>query len=120
MKPNIRHIGLPKGDELESFQPDDPSNVYTTVRAMIGPEGELGEESFDISVCTPDWIGRECERKGHFLIRRLLVVSHWNVELVRGAIGNIISSVTGDSWPEIATKLATIAFWEFEHYREAP
>jgi hypothetical protein len=120
MKAHIRHIGLPQGDELESFRPDDLSNFYVTVRAMIGPDGEPGEESFDFSVCNPAWLEGECERKGFFLIRRFLAVSHWDASLVRRAIENEVSSVTGNSWPELASKLAAIAYWEFEDYREAP
>jgi len=87
---------------------------------MIGPDGAPGEESFDFFVCTPAWLEGECERKGFFLIRRFLAVSHWDAGLVRRAIENVVSSVTGDSWPELASKLATIAYWEFEDYREAP
>ncbi len=46
-------------DHLEQYRPDDPANFGTWVRLMIGPEDEPGSESFNLLICTPDWLKEE-------------------------------------------------------------
>ena len=42
--------------DLAEYTPEDPSNFGTWVRALIGPEHDVGTEAFDILICTPDWL----------------------------------------------------------------
>jgi hypothetical protein len=120
MRPTIRYVCTITHEEIESFHPQNPSNFETVVRMMIGPEGEQGEESFDISICTPDWLRDQCEQSGFFFPRRRLVVSHWNPDFVRQFISKRISTMTAESWKDLAAKISEFSNWEFEAYREAP
>jgi len=46
---------------LENFVPEQHDFFELTVRAMIGPVGEAGSESFQIQVCTPKWLQARCD-----------------------------------------------------------
>jgi hypothetical protein len=119
MKPRIESIESANAESLESIDIQDMENFHVWVTALIGPSDRPGEEIFSFSVCSPQWIAEETSRKGYFLTRRLLVMSYWDTTLVKRAIEELVSSVTGDSWHEIARKLATISYWEFEDYTDA-
>jgi hypothetical protein len=41
---------------LESFSPEDKSNFGISLRLMVGTENSDGAESFDVVMCSPDWI----------------------------------------------------------------
>jgi hypothetical protein len=120
MRPRIRTISTVTHEDLDSFHPEDITNFETTVRLMIGAEGEEGEESFDISVCALDWLNDQCEELGYFFLRKRLIVSHWNPDLIRLFISKRISTLTAESWQDMAAKRSEFAGWEFEDYREAP
>jgi hypothetical protein len=116
MHPVIRSITLNTGDSLEVFRPDDPEDFNVEVRALIGPSDQDGEESFDITVCTPLSLIAELELRDHAFIRRRLLVSNWAPKLVEEALRNRVTTITGDSWEEVANKLCEFAAWEFENY----
>lgn len=42
--------------DLENYAPHEEDNFGFVLRAMIGPMNREGEESFDITVCTPKWL----------------------------------------------------------------
>jgi hypothetical protein len=39
--------------DLENYAPDEEDNFGFALRAMVGPMNREGEESVDITVCTP-------------------------------------------------------------------
>jgi hypothetical protein len=117
IKPRVESIELVNGRDLETLELKDPQRFHVTVRAMIGPDPGEGEESFDFRVCSQEWMNEEIEKRGYFLGRQM-VISHWNVALVRRAINAAISPIVADSWKDLAMKLSAFASWEFEDYRE--
>lgn len=119
MRPVINSISLQDGDSLETFQPNDSENFYVHVRVMIGPANQEGEESFDVQVCTPQALTQELDLRGYSFIRRRLIVSVWTPDLIREAIQRRVSTLTADSWTELARKLTEFAAWEFEDYQPA-
>jgi hypothetical protein len=42
--------------DLENYQPENEDNFGFGLRALVGPMGQPGEESFDMTVCTPKWL----------------------------------------------------------------
>jgi hypothetical protein len=53
--------------ELEpdpSTLPDDPTRFMMLARMIVGPPDAPGEESFDITVCSPEWLARACCKVG--------------------------------------------------------
>lgn len=56
MNAKLKRLHSPDIYNLENYQPECAGSFCFLLQAMIGPEGEEGEESFDIEVCTPAWI----------------------------------------------------------------
>ncbi len=55
----------------------DPAEFALLARLYVGPSDGPGEESFDITVCTPEWLSERCRAQGgiynprHHLVVRL-------------------------------------------------
>ena len=52
-------------------------------------------------------------------MRHVLLVERWVAELVENAIRELCQTTSGESWGEVARRLARYGYWEFEDYREA-
>jgi hypothetical protein len=94
----------------------DPESFVFQVRLLIGPQGEPGEESFDLTVCSPEWLATECSRTGivdglHHLVVNM---AEYNEQALRAWLEKRVSSVQGPLWFDIAPRLARLAHWEFD------
>src|SRR5262245_44942424 len=56
--PELKHILSPDIDDLESYFPEDPESFGFSLQLLIGPKDQVGEESFEVMVCTPQWLSR--------------------------------------------------------------
>ena len=106
-------------DGLDRFEPADRSGFAISIGATMGPAGGEGGDLLYFNVATAAWLADNPPPKGYELLRHLLV-THWDYELVRRAIGDLCLHTEGSDWNEIATKLSRHAHWEFEDYRETP
>lgn len=52
----------------------DPAEFSLLARMIVGPSGTSGEESFDVTVCTPEWLAKACSRAGGIVDPRHHVV----------------------------------------------
>ncbi|HTL41434.1 MAG TPA: Imm8 family immunity protein, partial [Pseudolysinimonas sp.] len=77
MRAAIRNLATIDGDPLEMASVADPGNASQWIRILAGPADGPGEESFDVNVCTPEWLRREVEQTGPMVGRHLLIVSRW-------------------------------------------
>jgi hypothetical protein len=102
---------------LDRFHPSDPDRFGVRVRAMVGPQGSPGEESFDLTVCTFAWLAEETTlEKGFAFLRHVLVVRSWDADLIKRAIADRCRRTEGETWNEVAAKLGRYGYWEFEDY----
>jgi hypothetical protein len=70
----LKHYGLALIAELKRLYSPDVQDLRTwvpgsrefgiLVQILAGSEGSHGEESFDITLCTPDWIMRQADKEG--------------------------------------------------------
>jgi len=111
----IRSISTIDGGDPAKFRPLD-ADFSLTLRLMIGPADSEGEESFDLTVCSPASLQKECDRDGFVLGRHLLIVRDYNFPLLTSVIEKLIDRCIGDTWQEVASKFSRIAHWEFENY----
>ncbi len=87
---------------------------------MIGPKGEPGEESFDVTICTVGWLtDRIHEARIVDLRHHVLVASYDYLRLERYLLRQV-SACEGPSWPEVAALVGRIGRWEFEDYQAHP
>jgi hypothetical protein len=110
----LKRLTSTDAPSLETFRPEGPFGIY--IFAMVGPAGSLGEESFGITVCTPDWFEqtmKESVRSG----RHHLFVKQYDYEQLKRFLTGYCSTCMGSSWAEVAEKVARIGYWEFEDYK---
>lgn len=117
IKPILKRLHCPDALNLESFSPADPTSFSLLLQAMFGPEGNEGEDSFDILVCTPRWLALEVERKSLVDGRHHLVVGKFDLAQIRSFLVAYAKTCAGKTWPEVASKLSRLGKWEFEDYR---
>ena len=95
--------------------PSDPADCFLDFVAVIGTDGVRGD-NFRFYVATPAALLRSgyigwC--KDHMLLQEF----SWS--LVENYIRNLLASVSGDSWTDIAHQLHEFMDWEFYNYRPA-
>lgn len=105
--------------DINSYWPDQLDNFGFWIRAMIGPEGEEGAESFDIQICTPKWLISKYSAEEVLFGHHMLIVFEYDLDRIKNKISRYCDSCSGGTWQEIANKLTRIGYWEFEDYNPA-
>jgi hypothetical protein len=103
-----------------STLPADPEGFSLLARMMVGPADTPGEESFDVSVCTPEWLRKTCRQAGGIYdARHHLIVDFekFDQQALRAWLAAKVQEIEGGTWSEIATRLGRLGYWEFEDYR---
>jgi len=118
MRAVLKGLHSPDIYDLKTYSPNEPDNFGFLLQAMIGPAGQEGEESFDIVVCTPEWL-KWNHTTEVVLGRHHLIVFEYNYERLTGYIAAYAEECTGESWQEIAQLLGRLGKWEFEDYQES-
>jgi hypothetical protein len=83
---------------------------------LVGPSTSEGEESFDICVCSPEWLQQEHQP---IIGRHLLIVNHFDWPSIEAFLELKVAECSGTSWDEVAEKVGRLGHWEFEDYRPA-
>ena len=102
--------------DISEFKPNDPCYFGVWLSAMIGPASEVGSESFDILVCSPDWLKGTYPESEPVWGRHMLIVGRFDHRKIKTTIQQYVQGCSGDSWPEIGTQISRIGAWEFEDY----
>ncbi len=97
----------------------DPKDFCPLARLYVGPADGEGEDSFDVTVCSPEWIAERCRVDGLFDARHHLVVDvdSFDQRSLRLWLEERVHSVSGNDWATVGAKLGRLGFWEFEDYR---
>lgn len=98
----------------------EPAGFSLRARMIVGPPDAPGEESFDITVCTPEWLAMACRRVGGIYdARHHLVVNFedFDVRALRAWIAARVQEVQAESWQEVGERLGRLGYWEFEDYQ---
>lgn len=74
MKPIIKHLHSPDIENLKDFKQAEGSSFGFLLQIFIGPENSPGEETFDVTICSPEWLVQNLE-KDRFLIGRHYLIS---------------------------------------------
>ena len=118
MRAEIKNIYSFDIDDLERYRPEHAESFSFHLRLIAGPQNEAGEESFDLRVCTPQWL-LDNHRKDDVIIgRHYLIVMEYNYERILKTITDFCDTCEGTTWTEVAQKLGRLGHWEFEDYRE--
>jgi len=121
----MRHDSVMRA-ELKSLwlEPDpatlsgDPAAFALNARLMIGPADGPGEESFDVTICTPEWLS-VAARGGFYDARHHVVVDFeaFDQAALHRWPARLVETVQADTWKQIGERLSRLGYWEFEDYR---
>jgi hypothetical protein len=116
MLAELKRLNSPDVLDLQGWIPD-ADEFAVLVQLFVAPQGSPGEESFDVIVCSPEWIARRAREECIFDGRHHLVVAQFDYQELLQYITRYVSSCEGSSWREVAAKLGRLGRWEFEDYR---
>jgi Immunity protein 8 len=115
MRAKLNSVHSPDIWDLERYQPELSDNFGFLLQLMIGNNETLGEDTFDIIVCTPSWL-KDRYPKDHILMGRShLIVFEYDYVRMMKFLGEYCSGCCGQSWVEIANQLSRLGDWEFEN-----
>ena len=113
MKPALRRLHSPDADDLREFVPSSPA-FSLLVQLLVGPSDGPGEESFDVVVCSPEWLA---ERGKPTIGRHHIIVTRYHYDELLGVVLDYLDRCDGKDWGEVAAKVGRLGRWEFEEYR---
>lgn len=116
MRAEIRSLYSPDISDLVHFHPVENEFAFL-LTLMIGPVGGHGEESFDITVCSPPWLINKYGTNDILFPLYHLIMFEYDYNRLVGAIEKKINGLDGENWNELALKIGKIARWEFEDFR---
>ena len=116
MKPAIRRFHSPDVSDLASYEPKDPTAFGVLVQILVGPRDEVGEESFDVVVCSPKWLEAQLEAGEVRSVRHHLMTLQYDWPEIEGAMRKLVDECEAETWAEVALKLGRLGRWEFEDY----
>jgi Immunity protein 8 len=115
--PDIRYFLSPDIEDLEQYVPADPGNFGFALLLMVGPQGDKGEEQFQLHVVTPEWLERRYRADGPVVGRNMLIAFEYDWPRIERYLRRQVAGCTGESWTEVATKIGRFALWEFDDWQ---
>jgi Immunity protein 8 len=107
-------------DPEPSSLPADPEHFAFRVRLLIGPSGGAGEELFDTTVCSPEWLAAQWRDgaiiDGHHKV--IVALDQFDQNALQSWFAVRVGRTHGESWQHVSAKLSSLAYWEFDNYSE--
>lgn len=116
MIPEIKGIFLVDFGDFGEFAPEDPSDFCVDLRVMIGPQHQDAAESFNFTVCSPEWIKKECAADGFIWRWDVLIVNEYNRIEIKKIIEKFIARSAAPTWLQVAEQISRRSNWEFDNY----
>ncbi|MGW0478613.1 Imm8 family immunity protein [Nonomuraea sp. NPDC003214] len=88
------------------------------LQVFIGPVGGEGAESFDLIVCSPDYLRRAVFEMGIVDGAYHLIVNSIDKERIESYLRKRVASVEGDSWERLVEELRRLGRWEYDNYED--
>ena len=112
MEAEIKRLHSPDVDDVYQYVASGPFCLL--VQLFIGPKNAQGEESFDLTVCSPSWLA--LQNKPMISGEYMLIMKEFSSRAILNFVQLALNEIRGDSWAQIAQKLGRIAKWEFQDY----
>jgi hypothetical protein len=96
--------------------PADPASFAFGVQLLVGPADGPGEESFALTVCSPEWLAVQCGsgEPVNGLHHVIVGSASYDERILRGWLQARIASAEAASWQGLAAQLSLLGEWEFE------
>lgn len=116
MRAMIKRFHSPDVFQLSQYAPTGPFGFLLQVMAC--PDDGMGEESFDMILCTPEWLTMDMAGNRFRWGRHHLFVEEYDWPAIERFLRATFEAVEGDTWDEIAEELGRYGRWEFEDHRD--
>ena len=114
MRAKVKRFSSPDID-LDSFAPERPEQVGFLLQMFVGPEDKVGEESFDVMVCTPEWLRANYSDRVLVPLQNHVLIFNYDRKAIFEQLSLLrIQRCVGDTWNDVARQVARIGKWEFE------
>ena len=100
-----------------AYRPDNPTCFSCALQLIVGVHNQDGGESFQLTVCTPQWIIENHSEDYVLVGSNLLIVVDYNYPRIVQWLNRYIERCTGETWKDVVKKISYIARWEFENYQ---
>jgi hypothetical protein len=117
VRAQLKAIISPDAPDLASWQPRDPESFGIFVQALIGPAGQEGSESFQMTVCTSRWFAERGDGQIRTGLHHIFV-PRYDFPALKEFLERQCRRLEAPTWNEIAQQLRLLGHWEFEGYRE--
>jgi hypothetical protein len=117
VKAELKRLHSPDIDDLKNYSPSDKECFGFLLQIMVGVQDKEGEESFDVVVCTPQWLLLKYQRNGLFFALHHLIMFQYDYTMLFSKLKSYIDNIHGDNWNDIAHKISYIGKWEFQNYK---
>ena len=117
MEAEIKYFHSPDIFDLDDYTPKTLDSFGFLLQVMIGVKGMDGEESFDMIVCTPEWLKVQMSCNDLILGLHYVFVKEYDFNRIKQKIEDYVRGINGENWNEIAQKLSFLGKWEFEDYK---
>lgn len=101
---------------LAEYRPNDQDVFSIWINIRVGSDSCQGTNDYQLLVCTPEWIKKECAFVKSMWGRHLLIVHTYDFDLIKKMISEYVEGCTGETFFEIAEKISRVAAWEYEDY----
>jgi hypothetical protein len=120
MRAKLKRLHSPDIANLATYVPEASDSFSFLLQLIVGPEDSDGEESFDVLVCTPEWLRGKRFTSEFIVGRHYLIVFEYNYDRLLTFMDAYCSKCVGETWQTVAEKLSRLGKWEFEDYKPAP
>lgn len=117
MVAEVKSIISPDILDFKTYYPDNDTCFSFLLELTVGIKGKDGGDIFGIEVCTPQWLLENHDTSHIVFGRGKLLVFEYNIERIINRLTKYCESCSGNTWEEIALKIARIGNWEFEDYQ---
>jgi hypothetical protein len=117
MKAEIKYLHSPDVSDLQKYMPDLEDDFGFLVQMIIGPQGNEGEESFDIFICTPKWLMSNYRADDIVFGLHFMIVFEFDYQKIQKKLYEFVESTDGKTWEELCLKIGFIGKWEFQDYQ---
>jgi hypothetical protein len=116
MRATLRSLAF---DPDPSTLPADASAFRVNARLTVGPADGPGDETFDVTVCSPEWLAQATRKTGGIYDARhhvIVTVESFDERAIHAWFATRVQDVEGNDWNEVGSLLGQLGFWEFEGY----
>jgi hypothetical protein len=109
----------PNGD-FSAYHPDNPTSFSCSLQLLVGIHNQGRGESFQLTLCTPQWLAETHAPEDIVVGKNLLIVFDYNYLHIVQWLNRYVERCTGETWEDIVKRVSALGSWEFENYQSHP